>query len=210
LLEQAIGRIGNIFVPVDRYLYLERFLNELFPTILYEQKKQKKPLSAHKINQEIGKLIQTNEYTKDNCEESIIYWATKNNIMIFSPTLTDGAIGDISTFFQRKHPEFAIDIAKENYVLSNMLMQDEDASAIILGGGASKHFLLNAAIFRDGFDSCIYLSTAQGFDGSDSGGNQEEAISWAKIKPEAKRVTVNADATITFPIVMAASFFKKK
>jgi deoxyhypusine synthase len=33
-----------------------------------------------------------------NNEESIYYWCWKNNIPVFSPALTDGAIGDIIYF----------------------------------------------------------------------------------------------------------------
>ncbi len=90
------------------------------------------------------------------------------------------------------------------------LIQNSDkVASIILGGGIAKHYLLNAAIFRDGFEYSIYITTANEFDGSDSGGNQEEAISWAKINPKAKRVKINADATLVFPLLVAGTIFKK-
>ena len=83
------------------------------------------------------------------------------------------------------------------------------AGCVILGGGVAKHFLLDAAVYRDGFDSSIYITTATEHDGSDSGGNQEEAITWSKIKPHAPRVKIVADATIVFPLLVAGALQKK-
>ncbi|MAG45725.1 MAG: deoxyhypusine synthase [Nanoarchaeota archaeon] len=204
LLENTIGRIGNIFVPAERYLYFERFLNELIPEIYKKQKSLGKVFCTHEITKEIGLHIAKNEYTQKNKETSFLYWAAVHNIPVFCPGITDGGLGDISTFIKKKYPDFYIDITGDNQALTKKLMNEKTAGCIVLGGGLSKHFLLNAAIFRDGFEYAIYLTTATYFDGSDSGGNQEEAISWAKIKPQGKRVKVISDATITFPILMSA------
>ena len=117
-------------------------------------------------------------------------------------------MGDLTTFFKRKYPKFVIDVTKDNLTLTKILQNTPKAACIVLGGGISKHFLLNSAIFREGFDYSIYITTAQEFDGSDSGGNQEEAITWAKIKPNAPRVKVYCDASIAFPLLVAGSFAK--
>ena len=204
LQQECIGRIGNIFAPYDRYLYLEKVLNNYFKTLDVN-----KVLSTHEFSAGLGKHIEKDAGTKEKCKESFLYWANKNNIPVFCPGITDGAIGDISTFFKKNNPGFAIDSVKDNVVLTDLLMHSEEAGSIILGGGIAKHFLLNAAIFRDGFERSIYVTTATEFDGSDSGGNQEEAISWSKIKPEAKRVKIVADATIVFPLLMASTVAKK-
>ena len=47
------------------------------------------------------------------------------------------------------------------------------------------------------------------YDGSDSGASPDEAISWGKIKKDAKPVKVVADATLVFPIIVAETFAKK-
>ena len=119
-------------------------------------------------------------------------------------------MGDLTTFFKRKNPEFAIDVTKDNLELTKILQNTPKAGCIILGGGIAKHFLLNSAIFREGFEHSIYITTANEFDGSDSGGNQEEAISWAKIKPNASRVKIVADATLIFPLLVAGTIKNKQ
>lgn len=52
------------------------------------------------------------------------------------------------------------------------------------------------------------INTGQEFDGSDGGAAPDEAISWGKIRPNAKAVKVFADATIVFPFLVAESFAK--
>ncbi|MCD6260877.1 MAG: deoxyhypusine synthase family protein, partial [Thaumarchaeota archaeon] len=42
------------------------------------------------------------------------------------------------------------------------------------------------------------------YDGSLSGALVSEAVSWGKVKPDARKVTVHGDATIIFPILLAS------
>ncbi|MDP7536127.1 MAG: deoxyhypusine synthase family protein, partial [Candidatus Poseidoniia archaeon] len=41
-------------------------------------------------------------------------------------------------------------------------------------------------------------------DGSLSGARVREAVSWGKVKPEARRVTVEGDATVLLPLLAGA------
>jgi len=50
------------------------------------------------------------------------------------------------------------------------------------------------------------MNTGQEFDGSDSGARPDEAVSWGKIRAGAKSVKVFADATLVFPMLVAATF----
>ena len=207
LLDESIGRIGNILAPMDRYLYFERFFNDFFEKLLKEFEGIP---CTYEVISDMGKFVGSHKLTKKNCGQSFVYWAAKNNIPVFCPGITDGAMGDLTTFFKRRNPKFSIDVTKDNFTLTTMLQNTNKAGCIILGGGIAKHFLLNSAIFREGFEYSIYITTANEFDGSDSGGNQEEAISWAKIKPNAQRVKVVADATLIFPLLIAGTISKIK
>lgn len=54
----------------------------------------------------------------------------------------------------------------------------------------------------------MYINTGQEFDGSDSGARPDEAVSWGKIKSTENGgdcVKVCGDATIIFPLVVAAT-----
>jgi deoxyhypusine synthase len=200
LLEKGVGRIGNIFAPFDRYLYFDKFMQPLFNRIYDEQKKRGKPFTPSEFIRELGKEI-------DN-ENSVLYWAYKNDIPVFCPALTDGSIGDLFYFQKHNKKDFAIDIIEDHVKIIKIALNSEKTSAIILGGGVSKHYVLNANIFRDGLDYAVYITTATEHDASDSGGNQQEAMTWAKIKLNAPNVKVIAEASLVFPLLVAASFAK--
>ena len=74
----------------------------------------------------------------------------------------------------------------------------------MIGGGISKHHTLWWNQFKDGLDYAIYITTACKYDGSLSGALVSEAVSWGKVKPDARKVTVHGDATIIFPILLAS------
>lgn len=79
---------------------------------------------------------------------------------------------------------------------------------LLLGGGVPKHHCCNANLMRNGADFAVYINTAQEFDGSDSGAKPDEAVSWGKIRVDAKPVKVCADATIIFPLLISQTFSK--
>ncbi|MEM4638065.1 MAG: deoxyhypusine synthase [Candidatus Woesearchaeota archaeon] len=204
LFDKGIGRIGNIFAPFDRYLYFEKFMNPFFDRIYLEMQKGKIYTPSEFIN-ELGREIEKEE----KHEESIIYWAYKNNIPIFCPALTDGSLGDLMYFQKQKRKDFIIDMVEDHTKIINIALNQEKTGAIILGGGVSKHYILNANIFREGLDYAVYITTAQEYDASDSGGNPQEAITWAKIKVDGLNVKIRAEATIVFPLIVAATFAKR-
>lgn len=207
LFDAGVGRIGNIYATNEHYSYFEFFIREVFENLLKEQKKDNLPITPTKICWMAGKLIgEKKEYNEKN---SFLYWAYKNKIPVYSPGIIDGAIGDIAYYFKKEHPEFVIDTVADHTKLIDYVLNCEKTSGIILGGGISKHYMLNANIFKEGFDYAVYISTATEHDASDSGGNQEEAITWAKIKPHAPRVKVYCEASIAFPILVAATFAKR-
>jgi len=201
LREKAINRIGNIFVPNSRYIKFEKFVLPLLEEIYAEQKETGKIITPSELVWRLGEKI--------NNEKSICYWAWKNNIRVYCPALTDGALGDNIYFFKHQKPDFAIDITEDTKRLNDTTIDQKKTGLIIVGAGVVKHALLNANMFRNGCDYAVYINTAQEFDGSDAGALPEEAVSWGKILPEASSVKVHADATIVFPILVAETFARK-
>ncbi len=198
LLDQGINRIGNIFVPNDRYFHFDRFMQGFFESIYEKAKKENLTITSRLLVSELGRAI-------DN-KDSIYYWAHKNNIPVFCPALMDGSLGDLSVFFKHKKKDFAIDVVQDMQDMTRIALNSQKSGAIILGGGVSKHYILNANIFREGLDYCVYINTGSEFDGSDSGARPDEAVSWAKIKPSGQKVKVHGDATIIFPLIVASTF----
>ena len=45
-----------------------------------------------------------------NNEDSVLYWCWKNDIPVFCPAMTDGAVGDVLYFYTYNHPGFICDL----------------------------------------------------------------------------------------------------
>ena len=200
LREKGINRIGNILVPNNRYVEFEKFVQPILEEVYAEQKKTGRVLTASELVWKLGEKI--------NNEASIYYWAWKNKIPVFCPALTDGSLGDMVYFFKHKHDDFVLDIAEDVKKLNDTTIGLKKAGALILGAGVVKHAILNALMMRNGADFAVYINTEQEYNGSDAGALPEEAVSWGKILPEAKRIKVYGDATILFPLLVAESFAK--
>ncbi|MBU0457547.1 MAG: deoxyhypusine synthase [Nanoarchaeota archaeon] len=198
LFENGVNRTGNIFVPNDRFSLFDDFMKTFFERIYKIQKEKNKIFCPKNLIKELGIEI--------NDEDSILYWAAKNDIPLFCPGIIDGSLGDLVYFFKQSHPDFMIDVSKEMKDMVDLVLNSEKTGGILLGGGISKHFTLNANIFKEGLDYVVYINTAQEYDGSDSGARVEEAITWGKVKTNAPNVKIHCDATIAFPLLVAGSF----
>lgn len=200
LRKAGVNRIGNIFVPDNRYCDFEDFMKPILVELTQKQKDTGHIITPSELIKILGEKI--------NNEESVYYWAAKNNIPVYCPAITDGSLGDILFFFKFNQPELKIDIAEDSFKLNYSALEPESTGIIVLGAGIVKHHINNANMFRDGAKFAVYINTAMEYDGSDSGAEPEEAISWGKIAIDANHVKVVGDATILFPLVVAASFQK--
>merc|ERR1711879_927280 len=127
---------------------------------------------------------------------------------VISPALTDGSLGDMLFFHSFKNPGLVVDILGDLRLINKIAMKAPKTGIIILGGGLIKHHICNANLMRNGADFSVFVNTGQEFDGSDSGARPDEAVSWGKIRQNAKAVKVYAEATLVFPLIVAATFAK--
>ena len=111
-------------------------------------------------------------------------------------------------FHSYKRKGFILDIAEDIRHINDLAVQCHASGQIIIGGGLVKHHTCNANLMRNGANFSVYINTAQEFDGSDSGASPDEAISWGKIRIDAKPVKICADATIVWPLIVSQTFAK--
>ncbi|KAI9042091.1 deoxyhypusine synthase [Aspergillus affinis] len=212
LRAKGLNRIGNLLVPNSNYCAFEDWLVPILDKMLEEQEAaKKKALETGDEEDELhwtpSRVIKRLGQEIDN-EDSVLYWAARNDIPIFCPALTDGSLGDMLYFhtFRSSPQRLRIDIVDDVRRINTMAVRAARAGMIILGGGVIKHHIANACLMRNGAEHAVYVNTAQEFDGSDAGARPDEAISWGKIKAGAKSVKVYAEATVVFPLMVAASF----
>jgi len=136
-------------------------------------------------------------------ESSILYWAARNDIPVYVPGITDGAVGYQTWFFSQDH-DFKLNLLKDEGELSDLMFTTKKTGALIIGGGISKHHTIWWNQFKDGLDYVVYISTADEWDGSLSGARPREAVSWGKISEKARRVMVEGDASLILPLMTSA------
>ena len=199
LRENGINRIGNLLVPNDNYCAFEEFMMPVLDQCLAEQNEGTFTTPSSLIKK-MGEAI--------NDEDSVYYWAAKNDIPVFCPAITDGSIGDMLYFHSFQNPGLIVDVVADIRKINNLAASAIKTGAIVLGGGVCKHHIFNANLMRNGLDYVTILSTAQEFDGSDGGARIDESVSWGKVKADAKKIKVFGDATILFPLVVSQTFKK--
>lgn len=204
LREHGINRIGNLLVPNDNYCRFEDWLLPILDRMLEEQNS-----SPGKIIWSPSKLIERLGLEL-NHPDSVCYWAAKNKIPIFCPAITDGSLGDMLHFHTFRSPGLILDLVSDIRRINTFAHNTEShkTGVIVLGGGVAKHHTMNANLMRNGANYTVFINTAAEYDGSDSGAEPEEAISWGKVRPDAQSVKVTCDASIVFPLLVASSFFK--
>ena len=192
LRREGMNRLGNVLVPDE----------ELWPGARGEAHAHvrgdpggKGSISTHELIDEVGKRM-------DN-EESLLYWAHRNKIPIFVPGITDGSFGSQAWMYWQTHRDFKIDLFADEQELSDIIFHADDTGALIVGGGISKHHVIWWNQFKGGLDYAVYLTTAAEYDGSLSGAQVREAVSWGKVKETAAQITVEGDATIALPLIVA-------
>ena len=194
-------RIGNMLVPNNNYVQLESFLLPLFAKMAEEQEKTGFRWTPKKMIHRLGKEI--------NNEDSIYYWCYKNDIPVFCPALTDGALGDC-LFTNSFKNDLHLDIIEDHKEICKMAMKADKAGSIIIGGSIPKHHILNANIWRNGVDYAVFINTGLYEDGSDSGAKASEAFTWSKLRIKGEYVKVFSEATLVFPILVAETFAKRQ
>jgi deoxyhypusine synthase len=190
LHEKGINRVGNLFIRTESYMNFEDKMNVILDKLYQKQKIW--PISE--MLREIGLML--------NNENSILYQAAKNNVPIFCPAITDGALGFHLYLFQQKHKDFMVDVVKDFGNILFVTNHDEKKGVIALGGSISKHHAILCTLLNGGAEYAVYITTDHKTSGSMSGATTNEAKSWGKVKEESDVATVIGDATIMFPLAM--------
>ena len=194
LRESKINRLYNIFIPDESYGFI---LEEKVGAILKKAAAEKKEYSTSELIAFVGEAIKDEK----TAEDSITYWAWKNKIPIVVPGITDGSFGSQIWMHTQTDNSFKINLFPDENLLSDIVFKAKKSGALMLGGGISKHHTIWWNQFRKGLDYAVYVTTAVDWDGSLSGARLEEAISWGKIKPKAKQITVEGDVTVLLPLI---------
>jgi len=199
LREGHVHRLGNVLVPSDSYgVVIEEKMQEVLQSLWDEGTRE---ICTSQLCRELGMKM---------CNESsILYWAAKQDVPVYVPGITDGAVGYQMWLFSQDH-DFRVNLLKDEGELNNIIYNAKKTGALIIGGGISKHHTLWWNQFKDGLNYAVYISTAVEWDGSLSGARPREAVSWHKIQESADQMMVEGDASIILPIIVVSLLTRKR
>ena len=191
LAEEGLHRLGNIVIPSSDYgPLIERFIHELAD----DCSKKKGKWAIYELLREAGSRI--------GDSNSILRSAYLRGVDVFIPGWPDGAFGTALFTAREKGVNLEVDYMLDMKRLAELFFTTPGKStALIIGGGISKHHTIWWAQYRGGLDYVVYVTTAQEYDGSLSGARPREAVTWGKISRTATKTIVYGDASIVLPII---------
>ncbi len=192
LLRDGFSRIADIFVREEAFEKLDVRVRKILKEIPVEERRN---VAYSELLAKIGSRLPD--------ENSILRKAARAKVAVFSPGLLDSILGlSIWSFSQTETLQLnpLADVTR----MVEMSMTSRKLGVFILGGGLPKHNALLASVLREGVDAAVQITADRPEPGGLSGAPLAESISWRKIRKGGKFVDVYGDATVCFPLIMAA------
>ena len=154
-------------------------------------------------------------------ENSILVTARKKGIPIFCPAINDSSIGIGLTehyYVARKtgRPKIAIDSIRDNYELTQIVVNSKRTSAIYIAGGVPKNYINDSVVMgyifgcdTGGHKYAIQLTTDVPHWGGLSGSTLSEARSWGKVNKQANYAMAFVEPSVSLPLLTAYALQKK-
>ncbi|ELZ00013.1 deoxyhypusine synthase [Natrialba aegyptia DSM 13077] len=124
LRDRGINRLGNIFVPSDRYVWLEEYLYDFFDDFFANEKVRTPTAFARELGE-----------TLDD-EDSVLKQAADNDVPIYCPALTDAEVGNFLYYYRQGYDsEVGIEILDDYDSLIEDGLLADTTGLITVGGG---------------------------------------------------------------------------
>ena len=148
---------------------------------------------------------------------SIVAAAYRSGVPVFSPALVDSGYGMATLIPYRKGHRIILDMVKDFYQIVEIGARSSKLAAIYVGGGVPKDYVNLVTVaqtliaeeegrhdYYKPLEYVVQFTTDAPQWGGLSGATLEEAVSWGKVSPRAKKRVVYVDATIALPIITHA------
>lgn len=198
LIKRGYSRIADIFVKEESFQVLDKTVRKLLGRIPVNERRG---ISVSSLLHKIGLLLADHD--------SILFKAARKNVKIFSPGLLDSILG-LSLWSFSQTETLQINPMADVTNMVEMAMTSKKLGVLILGGGLPKHHTLLASVLREGVDAAVQITADRPEPGGLSGAPLAESISWRKIRKGGRFVDVYGDATVCFPLIIAAVLEKVK
>jgi deoxyhypusine synthase len=200
LREEAVDRIYNVYLPQEHFALFESHLREhVFPTV-------ERTVSIRELTAALGRAnLERNREAGVAEDPGIAAAAYDRDVPVYVPAIQDSVLG-IQAWIYSQTSAFALDALGDMTHLSDVAFAADSAGAMVVGGGVPKNYVLQTMLtVPDAYDYAVQLTFDPDHTGGLSGATLDEARSWGKLERDARNVTVVGDATVTFPLVVAAA-----
>ncbi len=145
-------------------------------------------------------------------EEGILTAAAKHGVPIYCPAFGDSVHGlAVAEGRLRTGRRIQFDVIGDLLELAHLSLTANKSAVIYVGGGTPKNYIQQCGVAgylfgrqRPGHSYGIQVTMDQPQWGGLSGCTFEEAMSWRKIAPDARFVTLYSEATIALPLMVSA------
>lgn len=195
LRAEGVSRIYDVFLRDEDFIHFEEVMQSILPDT-------PRPISGAELMKHLGSQISDSS--------SILRSASDLGVPVFCPALSDSMIG-LQAWLHSQSKRIIVDAFADIKEIVDICYESHESGIVIIGGGVPKNFALQSMLVTPkSFDLAIQLTTDTPENGGLSGATLSEAISWGKLSANARYVTVYGDATITFPIMVAATLGRLK
>jgi deoxyhypusine synthase len=200
LREKGVDRIYDVYLPQQHFTAFESHLRDrVFPDLTGDD-----PVSIRDLTEQLGVANTAVAAEAPHREPGIAAAAAEHDVPIYCPAIQDSVLGLQAWLYSRVN-DFALDALADMTHLSDVAARTERSGALVVGGGVPKNYVLQTMLVNPGaYDYAVQLTMDPPETGGLSGATLDEARSWGKLEPEAENASVYADATITFPLLVAA------
>ena len=153
------------------------------------------------------------EYQSKKGIRSITAAAYERKVPVYSPGLIDSGYGVALSLLKRKGKLIRLDQTKDMEELAKIAEKTRRTGVVYLGGGVPKDTIQLATVIKSlgrggeeetPHDYAIQITADSPQWGGLSGCTLEEAVSWGKIAPDARKATLYCDITLALPIIVHA------
>lgn len=206
LRDLYIDRIYDTYVDEDKFWRLDCSIGRFADTLEPGQYSSREFLKA------ISSTLED--------DNSILYTAHKRGVPVFAPAINDSSIGiGLTEHYHRCVREgrkgVVIDSIRDNYELTQVVVQSPATAAVYIAGGVPKNFINDSVVMSyifgndtGGHRYALQLTTDSPHWGGLSGSTLSEATSWGKVSKKASHAMCFVEPSVSLPLV--AGYCMKK
>jgi deoxyhypusine synthase len=206
LRDEGVDRIYNVYLPQEHFALFEDHLrSEVFPPLEAECE-DGDLVSIRRFTAELGRAnAAVNEREGVEEDAGIAAAAHECDVPIYCPAIQDSVLG-LQAWMYSQTTAFSLDALADMDDITDQAFDADEAGALVVGGGVPKNYVLQTMLVApDAYDYAVQLTMDEPETGGLSGATLDEARSWGKLEKAARNASVYADATITFPLLVAAA-----